>query len=116
MTISRGQQIEILDPPVATPKLSNEASSRDPNEWTFVRLSHAHDREGWVPLSVLRQPPKQHSRNDLELPGKSAKNIQIQIKNYKIYIFIFYFKIKENCHCCKYGATFSLEFTTIILE
>ena len=70
LTVIRGQQIEVIEPPPTTPKPINDPNIRDPNEWVYVRLSHAHDREGWVPLSVLKQPPKQHLRNDLELSGE----------------------------------------------
>ncbi|XP_063844125.1 triple functional domain protein-like isoform X3 [Scylla paramamosain] len=60
LTVTRGQQVEVLDqPPTHSP-------ARDPSEWAYVRLSHAHDQEGHVPLSLLRQPPKQQ-RSDLDL-------------------------------------------------
>ncbi|MPC60037.1 hypothetical protein E2C01_054072 [Portunus trituberculatus] len=63
LTVTRGQQVEVVDQPPA------HSPARDPSEWAYVRLSHAHDQEGHVPLSLLRQPPKQQ-RSDLDLSGK----------------------------------------------
>ncbi|XP_050733039.1 triple functional domain protein-like isoform X4 [Eriocheir sinensis] len=60
LSVTRGQQVEVLDMPPA------HSPARDPSEWAYVRLSHAHDQEGHVPLSLLRQPPKQQ-RSDLDL-------------------------------------------------
>ncbi|XP_069951615.1 triple functional domain protein isoform X1 [Cherax quadricarinatus] len=61
LTVTRGQQVELLEIP------SIHTHTRDPTEWAYVRLSHAHDHEGLVPLTLLRQPPRQHTRADLDL-------------------------------------------------
>lgn len=61
-SVTRGQQVELLDPPPSFPH------ARDPTEWAYVRLSHAHDQEGLVPVALLRQPPR-HTRADLDLSG-----------------------------------------------
>ncbi|XP_066961005.1 kalirin isoform X3 [Macrobrachium rosenbergii] len=60
LTVTRGQQVEILDPP------SNQSHNRDLSEWAYVRLSHAHDQEGLVPVNLLKQPPRS-ARADLDL-------------------------------------------------
>ncbi|XP_069191995.1 triple functional domain protein isoform X3 [Procambarus clarkii] len=61
LNVTRGQQVEVLD------LLQAHTHTRDPAEWAYVRLSHAHDQEGLVPLALLRQPPKQHGRAELDL-------------------------------------------------
>ncbi|XP_071527234.1 triple functional domain protein isoform X3 [Panulirus ornatus] len=62
LSVTRGQQVEVLELPPA------HAHTRDPADWAYVRLSHAHDHEGLVPLALLRQPPRQQPRAELDLP------------------------------------------------